>query len=242
MKKKLSFIIVLFVVLGTVPYGAAHAAQRKNSEDTIVRQAAPAVIMIRGYQETSRKSSQRKRRTQKVSVGSGFFVNADGYVLTNRHVVAEEKSRYVIHTGTAILDAEVVYRDDREDLALLKVIGSSHPALVLGNSSRLQVGDKIIGIGNARGKKIDSVTRGVIEELDRDLIIRDDGETFRLLGLMQTTAKLYPGDSGGPVLDTNGQVIGVNAAIGQRARTRVGYAIPINTALEILDRLDIDLR
>lgn len=212
--------------------------------ETQIAQASDSVVPILIYEEVSiyHGSSTRykflERFTTRVQVGSGtaFFISSDGYLLTNRHVVDGEESEYSVNiTGAMELPARVVYKDPIYDLAIIKVEGENYPAMNLGDSGKLRVGENISTIGNAYGEFTDSISSGSIAAVNRSALVSDkNGEVERMLGLIQTTAKLYPGDSGGPLLNSNGQVIGVNvaSALGED----VSFSIPINTVKNVIGK------
>jgi putative serine protease PepD len=169
------------------------------------------------------------------ATGSGFVVSKDGLIVTNEHVVDGATSVQVkIGTSDQAQDATVVGADASRDLALLKVDGHDLPTLALGDSSSLGVGDPTYAIGNPFGLD-HTLTTGIVSALNRDLQ-SPDGSTIS--GAIQTDAALNPGNSGGPLLDTAGKVIGVNAQIetgsqgGQGAEggnVGIGFAIPAST-------------
>lgn len=181
-----------------------------------------------------------------VSSGSGFFVTSDGYVLTNNHVVSEVGATYSVYTGSDELVARVVYRDPTFDLAVLKVADGDYLSLSL-STDELEVGDPVQAVGHAFGDIKDSLSEGSVVALNQsikvqgDLMIKDNEIVQTLLeipDLIETSAKVYPGDSGGPLLNQYGEVVGVNiaTAIG----VRVGYAIPASVAQAVLERANIN--
>lgn len=173
----------------------------------------------------------RQQGTEKVEVGggSGFIVSADGYVVTNKHVVADETAEY-----TALMNdgkkygAKVMARDSVSDLAVLKIEAKNLPTVELGDSANLKVGQTVIAIGNALGEFRNTVSRGVISGLSRSVTAGGAGfGSENLVGVIQTDASINPGNSGGPLLNIAGQVIGINTAMAQGAQN-IGFAIPIN--------------
>jgi putative serine protease PepD len=170
--------------------------------------------------------------------GSGFVVSSDGLIVTNAHVVDGASQVAVkIGTGGDQLPAEIVGIDASRDLALLDVDASDLPALQLGDSSELEVGDATYAIGNPYGLD-HTLTTGVVSALDRQLQA-PDGATIS--GAIQTDAALNPGNSGGPLLDASGKVIGVNAQIAtgggeQGGNVGIGFAIPSKTVAEFVEQ------
>lgn len=175
---------------------------------------------------------------QQVGAGTGFIIRSDGYIISNRHVVDDTEAEY-----TALLSsgeqktARVIYRDDTYDLAILKIDGGGHPALSLGNSSSLQLGQTVTAIGNALGEYNNSVSVGIISGLNRTIQARDDrGRVEKLENVIQTDAAINRGNSGGPLLNLSGQVIGVNVAMDRYAND-IAFAIPIDTVKPIISRV-----
>jgi serine protease Do len=168
---------------------------------------------------------------QKVpSLGSGFVISSDGYIVTNNHVVEEVDSIKVAFQSGTELEAVVVGRDPKTDIALIKVEPEGDlPALRLGNSDSVRPGEWVVAIGNPFGLS-HTVTAGIVSALGRN-IGQGPYDDF-----IQTDAAINPGNSGGPLLNLNGEVIGINTAINPRANT-VGFSVPINVAKTILPQL-----
>lgn len=167
---------------------------------------------------------------QIIGSGSGFFATSDGMIVTNKHVVADESAEYFIYRSGDETEykAEVVARDPVNDIAFLKIEGKNFPALTLGDSDTLQVGETAIAIGNSLGEFANSVSRGIISGKQRSLTAGNQyGETETLSGIIQTDAAINPGNSGGPLFNLRGEVIGVNVAVAQGAEN-IGFALPIN--------------
>ncbi|MCH7471332.1 trypsin-like peptidase domain-containing protein [bacterium] len=168
--------------------------------------------------------------------GSGVIVKEDGYILTNNHLVAGAQEIYVVLYDGREFSAEVIGADPGTDLALIKIDSPDKlPVAILGDSSKLKVGEWVVAIGNPRGLDW-TVTVGVVSALGRE-IVSATGQTIR--GLIQTDASINPGNSGGPLLNAAGQVIGINDAIvsSSGGSEGIGLAIPINTAKDVLDDL-----
>jgi putative serine protease PepD len=168
--------------------------------------------------------------------GSGFVVSADGLIVTNQHVV-DGATEVAVKIGTdgEQLPAEIVGVDASRDLALLKVDASGLPTLELGDSDAVEVGDETYAIGNPYGLD-HTLTTGVVSALDRDLQA-PDGATIG--GAIQTDAALNPGNSGGPLLDRDGRVIGVNAQIAGSqggGNVGIGFAIPSSTVADFVEQ------
>jgi S1-C subfamily serine protease len=171
-----------------------------------------------------------KRRSS--GEGTGIIISPDGYVLTNAHVV-EGASRVSVSTPASAkaLTATVVGADEDNDIALLKVEEATGlPAADLGRSADVKVGDDVVAIGNALGLRGDpTVTRGIVSALNR--------RVDNLTGMIQTDAAINPGNSGGPLVNSFGQVIGINTAVAARGAQNIGFAIPIDKARALADRL-----
>ena len=164
--------------------------------------------------------------------GTGIILSSDGYVLTNAHVVdGANRVTVAVAGGSRSLPATVVGADDRNDVALLKIDGASVlPAAELGRSADVKVGEDVVAIGNALGLRGDpTVTRGIVSALNRTV--------ENLTGMIQTDAAINPGNSGGPLVNSAGQIIGVNTAVAAQGAQNIGFAIPIDKAKAIADRL-----
>jgi len=165
--------------------------------------------------------------------GSGFIVNDDGLIVTNFHVISGSAKLQVTLSDQSRYDAEVLDRDPSNDLALIKIAPKKKlPVLRLGDSDKLQVGQKVLAIGNPFGLS-GTLTTGIISSFGRD--IRDESNRV-LEGMIQTDAAINPGNSGGPLLDSQGNVIAVNTAIyGPGGNIGIGFAMPINRAKAMME-------
>jgi len=166
-------------------------------------------------------------------LGSGFLVNPEGQILTNFHVVSGSAQVEVTTPDQQRYKAEVLVRDRSNDLALIKIAPRRKLSyLTLGDSDRLQVGQKVLAIGNPFGLQ-GTLTTGVISTLDRPI----ETENSKMEGMIQTDAAINSGNSGGPLLDSSGNVIGINTAIygPNGGNVGIGFALPINRAKNLLD-------
>ncbi|MBI5221060.1 MAG: trypsin-like peptidase domain-containing protein [Candidatus Liptonbacteria bacterium] len=171
---------------------------------------------------------KKGEKLQKVGGGSGFVISADGLIVTNRHVVADTEAAYTVFTNDGKkYDAEVLARDPVQDLAVIKVKASGLPTVELGDSNNLQLGQTAIVIGNALGEYRNTVSRGVISGLARTVTAAGAGMLETIRDVIQTDAAINPGNSGGPLLNLQGQVIGINTAMASDAQS-IGFAIPID--------------
>jgi serine protease Do len=180
---------------------------------------------------------QKGTELRKVGGGSGFLVSSDGYIVTNRHVVSDEKAEYTVFTNDGKkYNAKVIARDPVLDLAIIKINGSHFEHLTFGDSDKLEVGQTAIAIGNALAEFRNTVSVGVVSGLSRSIVASDASgrNTETLDQLIQTDAGINPGNSGGPLLNLSGEVIGVNVAIAQGAEN-IGFAIPSNSVKNIVE-------
>ena len=182
---------------------------------------------------------QQQRVRKYNSVGSGFVIHKDGYIVTNAHVVARTAERKVIFEDKQEYEAEIVAIDQELDLAVLKIKPDRElTPLRLGTSSDLMVGETTIAIGNPMGLQ-NTVTVGVVSALDRSIRVN---QTTAFKGLIQTDASINPGNSGGPLLNVLGELIGVNSAIRGDAQN-IGFAIPVDHLRRALpELLDVERR
>jgi serine protease Do len=169
---------------------------------------------------------------QEVGGGSGFIISSDGLILTNKHVVSDTGASYSVLTNDGkTYDAKVLARDPNQDLAVLKINATGLPTVTLGDSNGLQLGQTAIAIGNALGQFSNTVSVGVVSGLARTVTASspDTGAEETISGVIQTDAAINPGNSGGPLLNLQGQVIGIDTAIASGAEN-IGFAIPIDQA------------
>ena len=174
---------------------------------------------------------QKGTEKQEVGSGTGFIISEDGMVLTNRHVVLDEDAEYIVLNNEGErFSAQVLARDPVKDLAVIKIISEkSFNPLRLGDSDNLQAGQTVIAIGNALGEFQNTVSTGVVSGLRRNILASGGGQSELLENVIQTDADINSGNSGGPLLNLKGEVIGINVAMSQSAEN-IGFAIPINEA------------
>jgi 2-alkenal reductase len=199
----------------------------------------PAVVSIANEQSSN-------QGLQTAGSGSGFVISADGYIVTNNHVVDEADRVDVTFADGATLRAKVVGTDRYSDLALLKVEKAGLPFVELANSDDVKVGQRVIAIGNPFGLN-GTMTEGIISAKGRTLPEEAASGTgsFSNPSILQTDAAINPGNSGGPLLDSSGRVVGVNTAIrstsggttGQPSNSGIGFAVPSNTVKRVVDAL-----
>ena len=182
-----------------------------------------------GFQFKIPQYRQKGTEPREVSAGTGFIVDSNGYIITNRHVVEDSEARYtVLMNDGKKYSAEIIARDAVEDFALLKIDKTGLYPLVLGNSDDIVLGQTVIAIGNALGEFRNTVSKGVISGLARSIqVIDSSGQQVVLNDVIQTDAAINRGNSGGPLLNLDGEVVGVNTAMVSGAQN-IGFAIPIN--------------
>lgn len=209
-----------------------------ESEQTIsdvVEKAKPSVVSI----VTSASASRNGLTAQ--AAGTGIVVSKDGYVLTNRHVVSGALSASVaMSDGTTYDNVKIIGTDPLNDLAFLKISGAKNlkPA-TLGDSKTIRIGQGVVAIGNALGQYQNTVTSGIVSGLGRPVMASTDGSgrnAENLSDLIQTDAAINSGNSGGPLLNLQGQVIGINTAVASDAQS-IGFAIPVGATKGMLKHL-----
>jgi len=213
----------------TVPTGSGTASQPIVQ---IAAAASPAVVTI------SASGTGGFGRNSASSIGSGMIVTADGYILTNRHVIATGGTFTVQLPDGRQFDGTVVGTDPTHDVAVVKIAATGLPTVSLGNSDQLQIGQLAIAIGDPLGTFAGTVTTGIVSGTGREIDVRgDNGQAVHLTGLIQTDAAINEGNSGGPLLNAAGQVIGINTATDSSAEG-IGFAVPINTAVTLLTQAE----
>ncbi len=181
------------------------------------------------------RSPRGDRQREAQSLGSGFIISNDGYVLTNNHVVADADEIMVRLSDRSEFQAKVVGTDPRTDVALLKIDGKNLPTVKLGDSEKLKVGEWVLAIGSPFGFD-HSVTKGIVSAKGRTL----PNDTY--VPFIQTDVAINPGNSGGPLFNMNGEVVGINSQIFTRSGGFMGlsFAIPIDVALDVSNQLKKD--
>jgi serine protease Do len=196
----------------------------------VAKSADPCVVTISSMVDARGRSQDKVRR----GLGTGFIVQKDGVIVTNNHVVEDSDSLRVSFSDEHELDAKILGRDPRTDIAVIKVDngGKDLPAIALGDSDALDVGDWVVAIGNPFGLS-HTVSAGIVSGKGRE---RDDVplDPSGYYSFIQTDASINPGNSGGPLLNLRGEVIGMNTAIRGGGAQGIGFAIPINMIKTIL--------
>lgn len=203
----------------------------------IAKNVGPSVVSINvKSQTTATDFFGIDRAFETEAAGTGVIVSEDGVIVTNRHVIGNATSGVTVtlSDGTELTDVEIIGRtnaNDPLDIAFLKVKdkqGKELKAAKLGDSGVMQVGDKAVAIGNALGEFQNSVTSGIISGFGRSVVAGDESGSETLTNLLQTDAAINQGNSGGPLVNANGEVIGINTAIAGGSAENIGFAIPIN--------------
>jgi len=214
---------------------AVVAASRTDPGDitAVVAAARPSVVTITSSGISIRGMSPFS--VPATGVGSGVILTADGYILTNKHVISGSKSLTVALADGTEYPATVVKQLADNDLALIKINATGLTPAKIGDSATLQAGETAIAIGSPLGTYTETVTKGIISALGRDITVADEqtGRPVQLHNLIQTDAAINPGNSGGPLLDANGSVVGLSTAVAGNAEG-LGFAIPISAANDLI--------
>jgi serine protease Do len=185
---------------------------------------------------------QTEEEPQKIeqNIGTGFVISEDGLIATNKHVVGETQATYkVITKEDQTYEVQKIFRDPVNDLAILKIEANNLKPVEMGDSDKLKVGQFVIAIGTALGEFKNTVTTGVVSGLGRAITAGSPFESYaeRLDNVIQTDAAINSGNSGGPLLNSFGQVIGINVAVAAGGQN-IGFAIPINIIREAIDNFN----
>ncbi len=257
-----SMTILCFSGIPNDVFGASTALELQKDFTFVAKQATPAVVSIQV--KTTKKNGfsfrqgdtyefnspyeffgddflerffggQQKQLNQKpvVGQGSGFLISEDGYIVTNNHVVQDTSEIHVVLNDGREFPGKVIGKDSSTDVALIKIDAKGLPYLTLGDSSNLEVGQWVIAIGNPFGLQA-SLTVGVVSAKGRNNL-----DIARIEDFIQTDAAINQGNSGGPLIDLSGKVIGMNTAIASNSGgyMGIGFAIPSNIAKNIVDQL-----
>ncbi len=231
-------VAVLQAPAGTTRGGAA------GSFNTAARTASPAVVSITASKEGTKQPQladpwfrfffgDQDPAEQQQGLGSGVIVSPNGYILTNHHVIEGADNIEVTLNDQRKARARIVGTDPETDLAVLRIELDKLPAIVMGNSDEIEIGDQVLAIGNPFGVG-QTVTSGIVSALGRNQLGINVFENF-----IQTDAAINPGNSGGALVDTQGHLLGINTAIYSRSggSLGIGFAIPVSTARQVLDAI-----
>jgi S1-C subfamily serine protease len=217
----------------TPEMGTVTVVEEESAVIDIVEKSSPSVVSV--IEKSITFDFFSGPHAIEASIGTGFAIE-ENLIVTNKHVVSEESSTYtVVDVEGNRLDVSQIYRDPLNDLALLRVENGKFVALSFGDSDSLKIGQTAVAIGNALGKFSNTVTKGVISGKGRGITTSGSLGAYQeeLENVIQTDAALNPGNSGGPLINIAGQVIGVNVAVGVETEN-IGFAIPSNTVRELV--------
>ncbi len=260
---KTANVVLLLMACLAVGFGGGWIGSRSQSEQTgnhaanketivsesqalstIAKQVGPSVVSVSVTTNlTQTNLFGFTSPVQQQSAGTGIIVSEDGYILTNRHVVGSKDATVsvTLSDGTQLNDVTIIgisNDGDPLDVAFLKVKDTKGKKLVaakLGDSSKVQVGEKAVAIGNALGQFQNTVTAGIISGYGRSLEAGDESGRESLQNLFQTDAAINQGNSGGPLVNVNSEVIGMNTAVAGEGAQNIGFAIPINDIKGLLN-------
>lgn len=203
---------------------------KKLSQEELLQQQVPEIL--KRFFGNQIIIPQQRAPQEKTAYGSAFFISKDGYLLTNHHVVEDASKVTIMLNDRREIDAKVVGSDERTDVALLKVEGNNYPSLGIGNVDQLKVGQPVLAIGSPFGFDY-SASAGIVSAKSRNMM----GETS--VPFIQTDVALNPGNSGGPLFNQQGQVVGVNSRIfsGTGGYMGLSFSIPIDVAMDVVDQL-----
>ncbi|MDD2274195.1 MAG: trypsin-like peptidase domain-containing protein [Candidatus Pacebacteria bacterium] len=219
----------------------------------VVKENSPSVVSVVAYKDMPvyeqsysqdfffiiPRLEQKGTERQQVGAGTGFIVSEDGLILTNKHVVSDVDAEYVVvMTDNKEYNAKVLARDPVQDLAIMKIEGGNNlKPLRLGNVDDIQIGQTVIAIGNALGRFQNTVSVGVVSGLGRTIVATGtDSTTERLEDIIQTDTAINRGNSGGPLINLKGEVVGINTAISTEGQG-IGFAISIDKAKRSIEQV-----
>ncbi len=253
--KKVISVILIVVLCGGAGFGGGMAANYfsgstisgdnvtinadddVNTAEAIATKVLPSVVGISTSTKVTYQSYNGEESGYTTGVGTGIIIDSDGYILTNSHVISDGDADTItveLYDGTE-KKATVLWNDSTIDLAIIKVDATGLTAAELGDSDDVKIGAYAVAIGNPLGLDFErSVTAGVISGLNRSITITEGQSSITMDNLIQTDAAINSGNSGGPLLNASGQVIGINSAKAQDGEG-LGFAIPINTAIPIIE-------
>ena len=252
-KRNNSSVIVLAVIVGLIAGGIGATIGRTTADNLGANLVQTENVVERAPGSIAALAARLIPAVVSISVssgsgsgtGSGFFLDSNGYILTNNHVVesAAKSGRITVETSdNKKYPAKLIGRDSSYDLAVLKINVQSAPTLQLGNSDQVMVGDSVIAIGSPLGLS-GTVTAGIISSKNRAVTTGNGSGESSFINALQTDAAINPGNSGGPLVDSTGAVIGINSAIAtlgvssQAGSIGLGFAIPINQEKKTAEQL-----
>jgi len=207
----------------------------ENDIPSVSERVIPTVVGISSSIDNRSLFSPSQSETW--SMGSGVIVSSDGYILTNHHVIENATKSYVTLKDGQSLSASYIWSDKNLDIAIIKIDAQNLTFAALGDSSALRVGESVIAIGNPLSLQFQrTVTAGIVSALNRTIALSENGETTYMEDLIQTDASINSGNSGGPLINSSGEVIGINT-IKVTTAEGMGFAIPINITRPIIDKI-----
>lgn len=215
--------VVAIIVIGLLVY--AFIATRPVSTQKIASEVCPSIVGVVQY---------KRGALSETGEGSGIVISKDGYIVTNNHVVEGADRLQVVTSCKDTYNAKIIGTDARTDIAVIKVEADDLVPAKFGNSDKCCVGDQVVAIGNPSGLTLaGSVTQGIISAIDRDIDVGNGP-----MSLIQTDAAINPGNSGGALINSHGEVIGINSAkIAQAGYEGIGFSIPISFAKPIISNI-----
>lgn len=251
----ITILIICFIILAYCVYVSITAEQQyaseykaettsvdesTNNENNISDLIEKVNNSVVGISKIKNKGSTifLKEGTQSLGLGTGFIVAKNGYIVTNEHVSGSKNSTcYVTLEDGRDYEANVVWADAEMDMSVIKINADNLPYLNLGDSDKIKIAEPVYAIGNPIGYEFQrTVTSGIISGLDRTIKIEDDDKNYYMEDLIQTDATINPGNSGGPLIDKEGNVLGINS-IKITTAEGIGFAIPINIIKPIVEKL-----
>jgi len=227
-------LATLVALSGSAFVGGAETEKGQKGQTSTARfpRETPTVLAVRKTKDSIVTIKVAKKTSRKDTVGTGVIVDERGYIVTNRHVIANHVEIKVVLADNTLCLAEVDFEDESNDLAVLKISASRKlKALPLGPATDLMVGEEVIAIGHPYGY-INTVSKGIISATGRE--VEMPGGVI-LKDLIQITASINPGNSGGPLLNINGELIGINVALRQDAQN-IAFALNADTVQRVLTR------
>jgi S1-C subfamily serine protease len=211
-----------------------------KSTTQMLKNTTKCVVGISKLKQNGESIFQTEGATQ-IGIGSGVIVSENGYILTNQHVAGSKGSTcYITLEDGKQYGGSVVWSDESLDLCIVKVKMKFIDSCILGNSDGVEVGENVYAIGNPVGFEFQkTVTSGIISALDRTVVFKEGDADIYLSNLIQTDAIINPGNSGGPLINENGEVIGINT-VKLTSADGIGFAIPINVVKPIVERFEKD--
>ena len=221
------------VVLGQAAPARVERGETLSSYSAAARKATPSVVSVYSQRQGGRRSPLGGGLEQGGGIGSGVIVSADGYILTNSHVVEGAQAVAVSIAEGKPMPTRIVGSDPETDLAVLKIEARELQPITLGDSDAVEIGDVVLAIGNPFGVG-QTVTQGIVSGTGRNRMGINTFENF-----IQTDASINPGNSGGALVDSAGRLIGINTAIlsPSGGNLGIGFAIPVRTATEVMKQL-----